>query len=117
LEGNGFIDKEDLSLFRIARTADEAAGYIESFYKVYHSIRYVSGLTVLRLNKKPSNSALGRLNRDFRDILTKGEIELSPPTDKEIRSNEYLDLPRLTMNFNMRNYGRLYEMIEAINRS
>jgi uncharacterized protein (TIGR00730 family) len=117
LEGNGFIDKEDLSLFRIARTADEAAGYIEGFYKVYHSIRYVSGLTVLRLNKKLSSSALDRLNRDFRDILTKGEIELSPPTDKEVRSNEYLDLPRLIMNFNMRNYGRLYEMIEVINRS
>jgi len=117
LERNGFIDKEDLSLFRIARTADEAVGYIEGFYRVYHSIRYVSGLTVLRLNRKLPDSALDRLNRDFRDILTEGQIKFSPPTDKEVRRNEYLDLPRITMNFNMRNYGRLYEMIEAINKS
>jgi predicted Rossmann-fold nucleotide-binding protein len=39
LAGNGFIDKEDLNLFRIAKTVDEAIRYIEDFYKVYHSIR------------------------------------------------------------------------------
>jgi uncharacterized protein (TIGR00730 family) len=113
---NGFILKEDLNLFRIMKTVDEAVKYIEDFYKVYHSIRYVSGRTVIRLNKEISVKALALLNKEFKDILTSGEILLSPPTKKEIENKEYVDLPRLVMNFNMRDYGRLYEMIHVINK-
>ncbi|MFA6320942.1 MAG: TIGR00730 family Rossman fold protein [Candidatus Omnitrophota bacterium] len=113
---NGFIDKDDLNLFRIVRTADEAISYVEDFYKVYHSIRYVAGLTVLRLNRAVSDKTLEDLNKKFKNILTSGEIAVSPPTKKEVERGEYLDLPRLIMNFNHRNYGKLYEMIGVINR-
>ena len=113
---NGFISKEDISLFCIARTADEGIKFIESFYRVYHSIRYVSGLTVIRLNKEISANMLKLINRKFKDILTKGEIRRSLPTDKEIQEKEYLNLPRIAMDFNMHDYGRLCEMIHEINR-
>ena len=112
---NGFIEKEDLSLFRIIKSVDEAVKYIEDFYKVYHSIRYVDGLTVLRLNKEVSDKTLTLINQKFKDILASGEISPSSPTEKEIQEGEYLDLPRLTMNFNLRDYGRLCEMIRVIN--
>ena len=36
--------------------------------------------------------------------------------EKEIQEKEFIDLPRLAMNFNMRDYGRLCEMIHVINR-
>ncbi len=111
----GFISKTDLSLFTIVKSVDEAVSYIENFYKVYHSIRYVSDLTVLRLNRKVSDNTLKMLNQEFKDILTDGEIKHSPPTDIEIQNEEYLDLPRLTMNFNRRAYGRLCELIHVIN--
>ncbi len=111
----GYIKKEDLNLFRIARTVDEAIKYIEDFYKVYHSIRYVLGLTVLRLNREISDTKLKLINKEFKDILTSGEIKISAPTDKEIQEKEFLSLPRLVMNFNMRDYGRLCEMIRVIN--
>ena len=39
-----------------------------------------------------------------------------PHADKEIQEKEYLNLPRLVMNFNMHDYGRLCEMIRVINR-
>jgi uncharacterized protein (TIGR00730 family) len=110
-----YIKKEDLSLFQIVRTVDEAIEYIEDFYRVYHSIRYVSGLTVIRLNQEISAEKLKLINREFKDILTDGEIKSSPPTEKEVQEGEYLSLPRLAMNFNMRDYGRLCEMIRAIN--
>jgi len=55
-------------------------------------------------------------DKKFKDILTRGEIQRSPPTDKEIQEGEYLNLPRLVMNFNMRDYGKLCEMIRVINR-
>lgn len=111
----GFIEKEDLKLFRITKTVDEAIKYIEDFYMTYHSIRYVSDLTVIRLNKEISDKMLDSLNRKFKDILTSGNIKRSPPTNKEIQEGEYFDLPRITMKFNMRDYGRLYEMIQALN--
>ena len=113
---NGFIKKEDFNLFRIVKTVDEAIKYIENFYRVYHSIRYVSGLTVLRLNRKISGKTLKLINQKFKNILTKGEIKISPPTSEEIQKEEYLNLPRLVMNFNQHDYGRLYEMIQVINK-
>lgn len=112
---NGFIQKEDLKLFRICKTVDEAIRHIDDFYRVYHSIRYVAGLTVIRLNKEISAKTLALINKEFKDILTSGEIKLSPPTHKEIQEGEHLSLPRIAMHFNMRDYGRLYEMIQVIN--
>lgn len=113
---NGFIAKEDLTLFSIAKSVDEAIAYIEDFYRVYHSIRYVSGLTVMRLNKNISDNALAFINEYFKDILTCGQICRCPPAKKEIQHNEYPDLPRIGMSFNMCNYGRLCEMIHVINQ-
>ena len=113
---NGFIDKEDFHLFHISNSVDEAIKYIEDFYRVYHSIRYVTGLTVMRLNKNVSEKTLKLINQKFKDILTHGEIAPSAPTKKEVEEGEFLDLPRLAMSFNMRSYGRLCEMIHIINR-
>lgn len=112
----GFIKKEDLSLFTITKTTDQAVKYIDNFYRVYHSIRYVSGLAVLRLNRKISEKTLRLINKKFKDILISGEIKVAPPTEKEVQEKEFLDLPRLVMNFNMRDYGRLCEMIHVINK-
>jgi len=116
LVGNGYLKKEDFNLFHIVKSTDEAVKYIEDFYKVYHSIRYVSGVTVLRLNKELSRKTLNLLNRDFKDILTSGTIRHASLMKEEIEKGDYLDLPRLAMNFNLHDYGRLLEMIRVINK-
>lgn len=115
LVGNGFITGDDLKLFRLAKNVDEAVRYIEDFYKVYHSIRYVRGLTVLRLNKSLSRETLRLLNQEFGDILTGGKIRMSEPLKEEIQRQEFPGLPRLVMSFNLHSYGRLCEMIHVIN--
>lgn len=115
LEKNGFINKEDLDLFHVARDVDEAVRYVTDFYKVYHSIRYVGDLTVLRLTKELPSGAIAELNRQFKTLLTSGEIAASGPLRPEIEKCEYVDLPRLVMKFNRRDYGILYRMIAAIN--
>jgi uncharacterized protein (TIGR00730 family) len=112
----GFAKPSDLELFCIKSNVDDAIQHIDNFYKIYHSTRYVDGLTVLRLNKKISRRTLQKLNIEFKDILTEGEVIEAAPLEKEIQGQEYLDLPRLAMHFNLRDYGRLYEMIHAINR-
>ena len=113
---NGFIAKDDLNLFHIVENVDAAVKYIDDFYRVYHSIRYVLGLAVIRLNREISEKTLKLINKEFKDILISGEIRVSPPTDKEIQEKEFLNLPRLVMNFNMHDYGRLCEMIQFINK-
>ncbi|MGD0336543.1 MAG: TIGR00730 family Rossman fold protein [Candidatus Omnitrophota bacterium] len=115
LAGNGFINKQDLNLFQVAHSADEAVKYIEDFYKVYHSLRYVAGMTVLRLNRPLSDKALDSINNEFKDILTEGRIMPSPALEEELKDKEYPDLPRLVMKFNLRDYGRLFELIRVIN--
>ncbi len=116
LARNGFINRNDFSLFRIVNSIAEGIKYIEDFYKIYHSIRYTSGLTILRLNKTPSEETIKFLNKKFKDILTGGKILLSPPTEEETRKGECVLLPRLAMNFNYRDYGRLCELIQDLNR-
>lgn len=113
---NGYADKDDLGLFYIARTVDEGVKFIDDFYRVYHSIRYVSGLTVIRLKRKISRETIKYLNKDFKDILTGGDIRLSSAVREEIKKNEYPGLPRLVMKFNCRDYGRLFQLIHAINK-
>ena len=73
-------------------------------------------MAVLRLNREISSKTLKLINKKFKDILTSGEIRINPPTVKEIEEGEFINLPRLAMNFNMRDYGRLCEMIQLINR-
>src|SRR5262249_10446682 len=48
------ISPEDLSLFKVTNSVDEAVAEIRTFYRVYHSMRYVHGDLVLRLNRKIS---------------------------------------------------------------
>ncbi len=113
---NKFVDPSDVNLYKTAGTADQAVQYIEKFYKVYHSLRYVREKTILRLNREISDRTLRRLNDEFKDILTRGTIEISPPAEEEVKDSEHLDLPRLSMNFNLRDYSRLCEMIWVINK-
>lgn len=111
----GYIDERDMSLFRIFKDVDDAVQYIENYYRIYHSVRYISGMTVIRLNKRISDKTLARINREFRDILVGGDIRPSLPLEEEVNKGEHVHLPRLVMKFNQREYGRLWELIEEIN--
>jgi uncharacterized protein (TIGR00730 family) len=112
----GYIHEEDLDLFRVVKSVDSAVRYINDFYRVYHSIRFISGLTVLRLNRKISAKTLATINERFKDIITDGRITVSAALPEEIQRAEYPGLPRLVMNFNMRDFGKLYRLIGVINK-
>jgi uncharacterized protein (TIGR00730 family) len=117
LIGGGFVSRDDRKLLQVAHSTEEATKYVTDFFRVYHSLRYVRGLTVLRFTRKIPKKLIIELNSDFRDILTTGKIEASPPLKDELVNKEHLELPRLVFNFNHRNFGRLNEMIRTINHS
>lgn len=115
LLARGLILKEDRSLYKITDNVDEACQFIASFYSVYHSCRWVGDVFVIRLHTDISEEHLDRLNNNFSDILVKGKIERSQALPQEANELHILNLPRLVMHFNQHGFGRLQELITAIN--
>ena len=114
LLANGMIDDVDLDLFKITDRAEDAVTEVVSFYRRYHSSRYVGDELVLRLNSALSDDTLATINADFGDIITGGRFEqLSGPHEEE--GNALPDKPRLIFSFNRRAAGRLRVLIDLIN--
>ncbi len=109
------ISPEDLNLYQIADSADDAVKIIARFYRNYQSARFVKDRYVIRVKNEPSESAIAALNEDFSDIIIDGKITVIPPTAEEISDHDQLELKRIAFNFNRRDYGRLRKMIDALN--
>src|SRR6266851_1744330 len=65
----GYVDPEDLGLYHLTESLDDAVDYIKRFYRVYHSQRYVDGKLILRLNTAISDAKVARLSEEFADIM------------------------------------------------
>ena len=111
----GFISKEDLNFFKIVEDIEGAIEEIKKFYRNYHSYRFVRQDLVLRSLHPPSPALIESLNRNFRDILTEGEVRATGPLSEEADDPETLSLPRLLVPFNRKDFGRLRKMIDVIN--
>ena len=112
---NKLISPEDLSLYQITDSTDEAVKIITRFYRNFHSTRFVKELFVMRLKNAPGEPALAALNREFADILLDGKIKVIKPTPEERRGNDQLNLARIAFAFNRRDYGRLRQLIDVLN--
>lgn len=111
----GMISPEDLSLYMVTESVEETVGEVLSFYRRYHSMRYVREQLVLRLNEPLNDLQLSTINHDFSDILVKGEFEQTQALRAERDEPELADKPRLVFHFNRRNLGRLRQMIDLLN--
>jgi hypothetical protein len=109
------ISPEDLTLYQITDNTDEAVKIITRFYRNFHSSRFVKELFVIRLKHAPGESALAALNEDFADIIIGPPIQRIPPTPEEREDDDHADLPRIAFGFNRRDYGRLRQLIDALN--
>ena len=114
---SGLISPEDINLYRITHSVDETVEEVLRFYRVYHSMRYVDDCLVLRINHRLSPEKIEQLNTDFSSILVKGWIEQCEALPGESNEPEVAQLPRLKLHFNRRNFGRLRQLIDAINGS
>lgn len=109
------ISPEDLFLYKLTDRVDEAVDEILSFYRVFHSMRYVRSRLVLRLKEPPAADLVEGLNREFADILQEGEFRLGEALPEERDEPELAGLPRLIFRFNRRSLGRLRMLIDAVN--
>jgi uncharacterized protein (TIGR00730 family) len=111
----GFISPDDVSLFKVANTAEEAADEVLGFYRNYHSCRWVGDLLVLRLQVMPSAAELQDLNGRFGDIVVSGSIRPVSPFPPERSGNDHLELPRVALRFDKFHFARLRLLIDALN--
>jgi hypothetical protein len=109
------ISRDDLHLYQITDSADEAVKIIARFYRNFDSTRFVRERFVIRLKNAPSPSALAALNEDFADLIVEGKIEVIPPTPEETEDGDRLDLARIAFVFNRRDYGRVRQLIDVLN--
>ena len=115
LSEGGFISSNDLSLLIRVNSIEQAADEILQFYRVYHSIRYVGEKTIIRLNKALNIEDIIKLNKKYSSILRSGKIEPTDSLPAEQRNEEFLDLPRLVMDFDRHNFGEFHEMLRFLN--
>lgn len=115
--GRGFISAEDFAIFTITRDVAEGIRVIEEFYRNYHSLRFVDGKLVIRLNKELGDADIKQLESEFPEILHQGSsIERTPPLREEMDEPDLLHLPRLSFRFDHQHYGLLIAFIGRINK-
>ncbi len=109
------ISPEDVSLYRVVHSVDDAVREILTFYRVYHSMRYVNDQLVIRICSKLSDERLQTLNKEYADIVVSGSIVQCGAFPEESNELDVIDLPRLAFQFNRRSFGRLRLFIDALN--
>lgn len=113
----GLISPEDMDLFLITDRPEVAVQEIVSFYKNYHSSRYVHERLVFRLNQPLPDWLLKDINRDFADLLSEGAFESGGALPEERNESDLIHLPRLLFWFNRKNLGRLRQLINTLNQA
>lgn len=115
LLGNRMISPEDVHLYKITNSVDEAIDELLGFYAVYHSMRYVKDRLVFRLNAPLSNEQLEAIQVGFSDILVDGKFEQRGELPEEAGEPDLVGMPRLVFHFDRRALGRLRMLINTIN--
>lgn len=115
LLGGGMISPEDVSLYKITNSVEEAIDETLGFYTVYHSMRYVNDRLVFRLKKKLTDQQLEKIQDDYADILVDGTFQQRSAMAEESGEPDLADMPRLVFHFDRRALGRLRMLINFIN--
>ncbi len=110
------ISPEDLNLYTIVTTPEAAVQEIRTFYRRFHSIRYVGRQLVMRLKQTISPAQVAALHDQFSDLLSEGTFELRGHLPEELDEPELTGLPRLTFISNRRSARRLRQLIDHLNR-
>jgi hypothetical protein len=112
----GYISATDFHLFERVDSLGAVVGSIDRFYSRYHSLRYVDNRLVLRLASRLEQQDADDLQERFKDILVPGgRIFLSGSLPDEADEPEIAELPRLVVDFSRKDFGRLRQLIDAIN--
>lgn len=108
----GWVDSDELALYRIASNPVEAADIVTGFYRRYRSSRWVGELFVMRLDAPLPDGATGALAQEFHGLLESGTIEQGMSLDGDDAPD---GTPRIWFRHDRRRFGLLRKMIDRIN--
>ena len=108
----GLISPEDVNLYHISHTPEDAVAHIQHFYRNYHSSRYVRDDLIIRLRNRLREEDVERLTEQFSRLIARGSISQRGPYEVE---DDHLDLPRLAFTHTRHHYGLVRKLIDAIN--
>lgn len=112
----GFISGEDFSIFTLTKDENEAAEVIDTFYRVYHSLRFIDHRLVIRLNKVLTPEQIATLEDEFSELIKDGDhISCCGAFPEEVDEPDLAGLPRISMIFDHHHYGLLLAFIHRIN--
>ena len=110
-----YISEFDEHLFLVTDDTTAAVRELDGFYANFHSQRYVDGALVIRMQRAPNADQLGALNRDFADIVARGNIDIVAASKAEIADADAIELARLRFRFDRHGYARLRQLIDQVN--
>jgi len=113
---HGYIDDDDLCLFKVTDDVDEAVDELLTFGRNFHSIRWVGDRLVVRLRSAPTDDELASLNQQFADVCVSGSIERTEALPAEVAGADRVELPRVVLRFDSSKAGRLRALLDALNR-
>jgi hypothetical protein len=111
-----YISAEDGELYVITDDVHVALEEVVAFYRNYHSLRFVDGDLVLRMQELPPEPKIAALNAEFADIITSGELAPVAASKAEIADRDVPDLARLRLRFDRHSYARLHALIRRLNQ-
>ncbi len=112
LLSRNLISPEDVNLYYMARTPEDAARHIERFYHNYHSSRYVKDALVIRLKGRLKDQDVQALEREFAVLIKQGGMSQRGPMEGE---TDHLSLPRLVFHHTRHKFGMVRKLIDRIN--
>ena len=72
LLSGGYIGPNDFAFFHYTHDVDEAVALINTFYRRYHSLRFVDGKCVIRMVSELADTCIGELKQEFADLMADG---------------------------------------------
>jgi hypothetical protein len=115
LLGGAMIAPVDFSLYKVFDNVEQTVDEVMRFYRTFHSMRFVRKQLAFRLLRPLPDHVVAEINEQFSDLLSKGEFVQREAFKEEADEYRLTGMPRLAFHFNRRNYGRLRQLIDAIN--
>ncbi len=108
----GMISEEDLNLYCLPESEEEAVEHVVRFYRNYHSSRYVRNDFIIRIKHKLTDEQMDQINSEFSGLVKEGSIVQRGAYDEE---KKHRDLTRITFTHTRYHIARLRMLIDRIN--
>jgi uncharacterized protein (TIGR00730 family) len=118
LLGNGLVSESDFHLFRRVDTVEAALAEVVGFYHNFHSYRFIQDAVVIRLNRRVPDAAFAEIAKEYADICVgeDGGLVQCDPLPGERGEPGLENLPRVRLRFNRKNFGRMRQLLNALNQ-